>query len=299
MTQISQFLKKVKDYCDVHLEFDSTNNRYKFKGTYADEINCEYFQNEIENLENSFVDIVESIKNPSVFTKEVIDILVKFTFSYDNEEIYKFNSFHKLNKIMVVTTNNIKTIEKYSLSTILEYPEDLSEHTTLDDIEYYLISHKSLTNNYKDINDFEKIKLEYVLAKFYYSIKGFMTYLFQFEHAMTKYGVEHFNTLRILKRPTPKIIFNSNKLDLATLFDAFFKNGMMRFDLNSNVSNKKALYEFIDRNFAYLGRRNKITPVNNIAKEFGSITKSNHKKRQEEIIDSLIDTLLLIKNNLK
>ncbi len=304
MTPIKEYLNKVKSYCDLYLEFDETNGRYKFNKEYADEINCEQFENEIVKLKTSFVEIIETIKKPKVFIQDILDILVKFPYWYDKEEIYKLSSFYKLNKRIVVSKESAETKPKYSLASIFNYPEDLrnpndlSKHLDLDDIEYYLISNKSLTNNYKDKIDFEKVKLTYVLSKFYYSIKEFMAYLFQIDDVITKYGFSNFNRLRLVKNPTQRCVFNLSKIELATFFEMLFVNGLCDFELDGNEKKEKAKFEFINKNLSYINREKQIIEVNNINKEFRYLGYNKYKERQTEIINSLIKTLEKMRGSL-
>jgi hypothetical protein len=298
MKQITDFKNSVSEHCDFDLELDQNNECYKFKKIYVDEVNCELFNYEIEKLTNSLIDILENIKKPETLIKETKQILAPFINWFEDDELFDFNFFHKLNTTIVQTSGNDKFDKKYTLDDLNNLPHDLRNHEDLDDIILYLILGKSKTNNYKHEEDFEKMKLHYVLTKWYESLKGFMAYLENIEYGITQYGVEYFSTLRLIKTPSPRCIINLNKLEVATLFDALFRSSLFRFDFSSQVKKEKALCEFLDKNFCYVSRRNEIVPINNIAKEFGSLSKHANIGRQKEIIDFLIDHLNEIKENL-
>src|SRR5690606_33976203 len=184
MTQINNFITKINSLCDFYLEYDTDNNRYKFNQQFADEINSELFDDELEKLKNELFEVLDDLRDKGNLIKQVASILDKQISWYQTERIFDFASFHKLNSNSVniapsrIKSKNIKTfefIEKFTpsivktkdnniekskypkLSSFLQLEKTLSDDK--DELFYYIIAHKLKTNNYEDENDFEKVKL--------------------------------------------------------------------------------------------------------------------------------------------
>ena len=312
MTQISNYINKVRSYCDFYLEFDSTNKRYKFNQQFVDEINCELFESEVEQLIDELYNILDGIKNQEKFVLDIISLLDNNISWYKSEKIFDFNSFHKLSSNLIkddsilinnytpsITKTEGNKIEKSKyipLTYFLDCPEKLED--TKNELFYYIITHKSKTNNYKDELDFEKVKLHYVLTKYFESMRYFKLQLDSLCEKIIAYDIEDFGSIRPIKKPKPRCVVNLVKVEVATLFDAFFKSGIFYFDLESDKKREKAKYDFINNNFSYYDRKNKIVEISNINKEFDYIKSTTFKDRQNEIIDKLVDTLKEIKTKL-
>jgi hypothetical protein len=314
MTQLSNYLSKVKSYCDFYLELDFTNKRYKFNGNYADEIKCETFEYQIEQFKDELYFLLDDIKEKDRLIKNIINILEPNLSWFTTEKIYDFSSFNKLNSnvitkgkskilpekikpsIVKIEGNEIAKSTYKPLQTILDSPEKLNDNE--DELFYYLIMHKTKTNNYKDKLDFEKVKLHFVLKKYFITLNSFRQELTNLYDNIITYGIEDFNSFRPFKKPKQRCVVNLEKIEVATLFDAFFKSKLFYFDLRSDKKIDKAKYDFINNNFSYRDRKNNIVPLTNIYKEFGYISAYSHRDRQKKIIDELIDTLREVKTKL-
>ena len=194
--------------------------------------------------------------------------------------------------------NKIAKTEYKSLQTFLDYSGKLNDYE--DELFYYIILHKTKTNNYLNKHDFEKVKLHYVLIKYFMSLNSFRQELSNLYDNIITYGLENFNSLRPFIKPKQRCVVGLTKIKTATLFDAFFKSRLFYFDLQSDKKIDKAKYDFIDNNFSYYDRKNKIVPITNIYKEFGYISTNTHETiaRQKKIIDELIDMLREAKTKL-
>ena len=287
MEQLSNYLKKVESYCDFYLEFDSTNNRFKFNQIFTDEVNCELFESEVNSLKDELFDILDTIEKPRNYIVKVLELLNKTVFWYETEKIFDFSSFKRFTPLISTSKENKKSDSNYiTLKAILESPKVLS--ADLNDIFYYLILYKSKTDNYKDESDFEKVKLHYVLKKYFESIYSFIENLLVLQYIDDNYGLKDYDRLRPIKNPNPRCVVNLTKVEMATFFDGLFQSGILGFHLNSKVKSEKVKYNFLDKNFSYVDRRNRIVNVSNIAKEFGQINKGENIPRQIEIIDDLM-----------
>ena len=298
MEKLSAYLQKLNNYCNCYLEFDSTNNRYKFNQKFSDEVNCELFESKVDDLKDELFNILDTIEKPRTYIAKVIAILNEAISWYESEKIYDFSSFKKFTLLITTSKDNKQSdSNQITLKEILESPEVLSPD--LDDIFYYLILFKSKTDNYNNENDFEKVKLHYVLTKYFESIYSFIKSLIILEYIDDNFGLKEYDRFRPIKNPEPRCVGNLKKDELVTFFHGLFQSGLLGFNFNSKVRREKAIFNFLDKNFNYVDRRNRIVKVSNSAKVYGQIYKGHNKDRQIEIIDSLIDQLNVIKGNLK
>jgi hypothetical protein len=294
MIEITNNLKNIKSYLEFYIEFDATNKRFKFNNSFSDEINCELFSSSVVELKNSMTKVLDAIGDPKKYIQDVLTELKHIAVSYESDRIANFESFHKLSHLITTTTDNEISEAKIKLNTILESPEVLHHH--LDDINYYLMLHRSKTNNYEDELDFERVKLHYVMTKYFESIYSFIDFLLDIERIAAEYGIEDYGSFSPILKPAKKGIINLNKIDTANLFNILFKSGILTFGEFSDKKEQKALFDFIEANFQYKGDSNKTINIKKIHKEFSYIYSNQHVERQNEIIDSLIKTFENIKN---
>ena len=160
---------------------------------------------------------------------------------------------------------------------------------------FYLILNKSNTKNYKLNGDFERVKLHYVVTKYFESVYSFLKYLLMLDDIEEQFGIEDFNQFRPIPEPHLRCNINLSKIECANLFNAFFEAGYFFFDSKSDVKNKRAKMKFIDSNFNYRNQHGKIATMNNIIKEFSEIEKHAQAANQIKIIDNLIEELIAIK----
>lgn len=298
MIKINEFLDDVKSYCDFYLEYDQTNHLYKFNNQFADEVDFESFNTKIIELKNKLIDVLIDIEKPKVLLKDVFSELVKITDWYELNKISDFKSFEELNRLIVTSTNNPiynESIE-YSLAATLESTE-VSEKNS-DSIFGYLIYHKITTNNYSDHRDFEKVKLHFILLKYFQSIYSFVGFLLMLEGVIHKYGIKDYDQFRPTPPPKLRCTITLSKIESANLFNLLYRQGIFTFDLKSDAKREKAELDFINENFNYINQHGKVAKMTNIIKEFGVINKFAYEESQKKALDSLIDKLTLMRQNL-
>jgi hypothetical protein len=298
MIKINEFLDEVKSYCDFYLEYDQTNHLYKFNSQFVDEIYIESFDDKIIELKNKLIDVLIDIKKPKVLLKDVFKELAKITDWYELYDISDFKTFDEVNRLIVTSTNNPiynESIE-YSLAATLESIE-ISEKNS-DSIFGYLIYHKLTTNNYCDPGDFEKVKLHFILLKYFQSIYSLVGFLLMLEGVLYKYGITDYDQFRPTPSPKLRCTINLSKIESANLFNLLYRQGIFTFDLKSDVKREKAELDFINENFNYINPHGKVVKMTNVIKEFGEIKKFHYNEGQKKILDSLIDTLTTMRQNL-
>lgn len=192
--------------------------------------------------------------------------------------------------------SNYKTLQEFlNLPENLVNSEDPSEYTEKDELFYYIISHKSKTENYKNEDDFERVKLHFIILKYFDSLKLFRNYLAELDYEIHTYGPKVLSTFSSNGNKEYRCVVHLQKFETAVLFQALYKSNIFSFNLENETKNQKAKSEFIDSNFSYVNRAKQIVPINDINKEFSYIKYNEAKK----IIDSLIGKLESVKDDFK
>lgn len=295
MIKINEFTEKIKNTCDFNIEYDKSNRIYLFNTLYPESININSFEEKITELQNGLIDILIDIKKPQEFITNVLSELNKIAIWYETEKIYNFENFQKLTPIIVNSIKNIRIITKpnYTINYINGLPSELDENS--NDFLCYLVMNKSKTKNYKLKRDFEKVKLHYVLTKYFESIYSLIDFLLILDKQISNYGIEDYNQFRPIPKPTLRCTIKLSKIETANLFNVFFESGVFFFDLKSEIKQGKAKMEFINNNFNYINQHGKVANISNIIKEFGEIKTHTHIENQKKVIDSLIDKLKQIR----
>ncbi|MEY4963324.1 MAG: hypothetical protein RLZZ323_643 [Bacteroidota bacterium] len=302
MNKIKNYITEIKNYCDFNLEFDSLNELYRFNTKSAENIDTKDFYNKIENFKLELISILKASENSTLLIEEVLTELYKITKWYEKEGIYKFSNFNKLDKLIVETVNHpiiLTEQKKYTLKEILEIEVDME--TKYEELLYYIISKKSFTFDYLNPLDLERVKLHFVLIKFFESISSLEKFLLQLMENFNKYGYYQFNDImptEYWNRCTIKL----NKIESAHFFNALFESELFYFPNYPNGSNNmlKKRNQFIEDNFNYTDNRNKnkVVKIESIEKEFSTIGGVKKKYKNIEFIDSIILKLEKIKGKM-
>ena len=298
MIKINEFFYEVKSYCDFYLEYDATNHLYKFNSQFVDEIFIESFDDKIIELKNKLIDVLIDIEKPEVLVKDLLIEITKIAEWYELNKISDFKSFNEVNRLIVTSIDNSEYVVplEYTLEAIQKTSEITEKNG--DGIFGYLIYHKITTNNYSIPGDFEKVKIHYVLSKYFKSIYSFIEFLLLLENNLIKYGIADYDQFRPTPPPKLRCIITLSKIESANLFNLLYRQGIFTFDLKSDAKREKAELDFINENFNYINQHGKVAKMTNIIKEFGVINKFAYKESQKRALDSLIDRLTLMRQNL-
>jgi hypothetical protein len=299
MKQIRNFLTEVKNYCNLSIEFDKTNQLYKFNDLYVDEINHNMFQEKIDNFKVELVSILKLTGKPLPLINDLLSELRFISEPYRQEELNKFSNLKKLNSLIVVTEKNpiIKLDIGYTLDELNEF--DTINDENKEELFYYLITKRSHENPFKNYDQIKKIKFHYTVLKYFESISLFEEFLEELKINIEKYNFTEYDDLLpsdYRQRCTVKF----NKMETAYFFNALFDSGILFFEgyTNKNCGFKRNL--FIDDNFNYVYERksNRIEKISLISKEFQKINDYKRKEKNIEIIEQLIEKLEEIRSKI-
>jgi peroxiredoxin len=118
------------------------------------------------------------------------------------------------------------------------------------------------------------------------------------EGVIHKYGIKDYDQFRPTPPPKLRCTITLSKIESANLFNLLYRQGIFTFDLKSDAKREKAELDFINENFNYINQHGKVAKMTNIIKEFGVINKFAYKESQKKALDSLIDKLTLMRQNL-
>lgn len=302
MNKIKNYLTEIKSYCEFYLEFDSVNELYLFNNQSAEDIVIIDFNNKIEDFKSELVSILKASENSTPLIEEVLTEIYKITDWYQSAEIYKFSNFNKLDKLIVETINYpiilIKQ-KKYTLEAIKKIKSEME--MKYDELLYYIISKKSFTYDYLNHLDLEKVKLHFVINKFYESVFSFAKFLLQLKENFNKYGYYEFDDI-IPSEYRHKCTVKLNKIESAHFFNVLFESELFYFPNypNKNIHMKKKRNQFIEDNFNYTDNRNNnnVERITSIEKEFSTIGGANKRDNNIKFIDTIILKLEKIKEKM-
>lgn len=299
MNNIDNFLDELNQYCDINLIFDKKNRAYLFDEQYINNININEFYSRIEEITNNFNIILDSATNKISLIDETLRIINITTKELELFELNKLEGFDKLNKIIVHTECivNEKIVPNkniYNMDYINSLPKELDD--SYEDILYFLIMKETTDDGFRNDDEIEKVKLQYVMINFYKSLLSFENYLYTTKNNLEKYGyfqAENIYGKTIYQRCT----VNTSKQGAAILFHVLFRSNIFDFPGANEVDFQRKMYQFINSNFNYIDGRNfgNVVPINNIGTQF-TYFDINHKKMD---IKNQVDDLIQKLNNFK
>lgn len=303
MNKIKNYLTEIKNYCDFSLEYDSVNELYLFNKQSAQDIVVLDFNRRIESFKTELITILKASKKSTLLIDEVLKELYKITDWYQKEEIYKFCNFNKLDNHLIVKTIEYPIIltkpKKYTLKEIMEIGPEIEPK--YDELLYYIILKKGFTIDYLNAQDLERVKLHFVIIKFYESIFNFTEFLSQLKENFKKYGYYEFDDI-LPSEYRHKCTIKLNKIESAHFFNALFESELFYFPNypNNNIHMKKKRNQFIEDNFNYTDNRNNnnVERITSIEKEFSTIGGVNKKENNIKFIDTIILKLEQIKRKM-
>ncbi len=301
---IEKIKSDIKDYCDFNIFFDKKNTSYIFKSKNINHIKFNQFDQAVDGIIKDINALLVKTTEKTVLIDELLSIVNITSKALYSLDIQNFKSFNKLNPLIVKLLDDKKdkkdTIKiKYNYSYITNLPEQLNEK--YDEIVYFLCSRKSITDNYKDNSDVEKVKLQFTLIKFNCSIIKLEDFLFSTRNCIQKYGYfqpEDINSLSIYKRCT----VNFSKIEVAMFFNALFETDILNFPSYDKIELNQKRNNFIDNHFNFVNERNNktVTPIQEIEKEYSKINSLDYIKEAQvnlrKLINKLEEKVLLIKH---
>lgn len=292
MSSTNDYLKEITEYCYFDIEYDASNNTYKFNNVFVDEIKIEKFENNINSLKQSMIFLLKRMEKKEFFLSRALGQIKVLMDWYKNNQINKFSNFYILEELISKTENRQMSYQpKYILESIQNFDTDIDDK--FDEIFYYLIFNKTTTNNYENPIDFEKVKLHFVVTKYFESLSNFIEFINSIYTDIREYGITNFEEFKIIENVS-RCNSKLSKFQTIYLINLLFKNEVFYFDNVDSDNNKKLQLDFLNNNFKYTTRAKKLEDVQNAIKEYSNLNGKdldtiNNKEFVLKKIQSIID----------
>lgn len=256
------------------IEFNADLNSFVFKNrTPLHEVNEEYFELELGEIFKSIGNHLISGENNLLFLRDLEDIINKKTKHFEMFEIK--------------SSNDVDVYLKY-----------LKEERLNKDFLFMLESNEEKTIEVDEANKNEFIRVFNLAKNYAYLLYQFVDGLivdfdhidfkeFDFEDYIKSHNFQLVNEL--LGIDNFKCIVNLNKTDVASLFHILLDEGIFYFSEDKR-KNKVMLQKFIEQNFLYRGKEEKLSEIKTIKKEFTKVAY-NRKVLQLQFLKSFRDKI--------
>ncbi|BDB55128.1 hypothetical protein GENT5_14330 [Flavobacterium ammoniigenes] len=298
---MNQFIEKITSICYFDISYDEINKTYLFNFEFTEDVDLSEFENAINKLKYELIDVLRSIKYPQIYIDDLRTVINEIKIWFETNGLDKFENFDNLNNIMTISKDKVarESNPPYTIDTIFQFPEDLRGIS--DPFLFYLLLHKSKTNNYENKNDLEKVKLYYVLTNYLESINSFSTFLEELTSLIDKYGI-NFNNWELIQpiiEVSQKCNFNNSKIRLAQLFKIFKSHKVFTFG-NDPFKSTVNMKRFIESNFNYSTGDSIFHSTKNINQEFSILSnfqKDEQIKFCEEVIEIMRNEIAELKSS--
>lgn len=256
-------------FLKFRIEFKSEINSFVFKNRKPlNKINEDYFELELGEIFKSISNHLISGEKNLLFLRDLEDIINKKTKHF---EMFEMNS-----------SNDVDVYLKY-----------LKEERLNKDFLFMLESNDGKSIEVDEANKSEFIRV-YNLAKNYaYLLYQFVDGLivdfdhidfneFDFDEYIKRHDIELFQELE--DHENLKCLINYNKTEMANLFYLLLDEKIFHFSENK-CKNKVLFQKFIEKNFLYIGKENRISEIKAINKEFAKVYNDREKLQFEFLKD--------------
>ena len=265
----TQIKSSIITFLFFKIEFDSDLNSFVYKNREPlNEINEDFFEPELGEIFKNIVDNLQIGKENLVFLKDLEDIINKKSKHF---EMFKMNSF-----------NDVDVYLKY-----------LKEEQFDKDFLFMLDSNEEKAIEVDEANKNEFIRV-FNLAKNYANIlyqfvDGLIVDFdhidfneFNFDEYIKRLDIELFHEFG--NHEKLKCLINYNKTEMANLFYLLLDEKIFHF--SENERNNKVLFQkFVEQNFLYKGKENRISEIKAINKELAKVYNDKEKLQFEFLKD--------------
>jgi hypothetical protein len=298
----TELIEEINKFTSLTIEYHTTHKKYRVNSLWLDDIELNYFNTTVDELLDSLKTILISSNNNLLIVDQIKTHLEEKLTWYTLNQIENFKSFNKLIPLVSKVNYDVSydASEAYNIDKVLNFD------STPDKIEnlylYALIAHKDITKNYANPEDFENVKLHFILNQFYKSLEYFLGKIEKIKVAIQVYGVNELSyyipksTIEI--PDDEKCVINLDKISTAFLFKFLLDKKFIQMD--SNIGrNESKIKKFIEKNFNFKEASNIIKPLTGISQEYSKVSYDNRKEKQLEVLEKLSNAISEQKKYLK
>lgn len=282
-----EYKQEFIDFTNENIDFHTKYKKYRINNMWLDEIGENYFHDRINEFIEGLKVILISNNNNLLIVDELLTILQHKILFFNSNNIQNYISF--LN--FLSTVNNVdfeieyNVPEIYTIEKVLDYKFNGSVEE--DNIIYCLFAYKDRTENYKEKDDFEKVKLFFYLNQFYKSLYYFEEKINNLKNAIQVYGVtdlSHYFSDN--KAPENKCNIKLDKISTAFLFKLLIEADLIYMDDDKFKSESK-IKKFAEKYFNYTDSKLGIKPLTDFTKEYSKVKDKQRKDKQHDVINLL------------
>lgn len=296
----TELIEELNLFTTLTLEYHKTHKKYRVNSLWLDDIELNYFNITVDELLDSLKTILISSNNNLLIVDQIKVILEEKMTWFNLNQIKYFKSFDKI----VPLVSEVDYEINYDASEIYNIDNVVNFVSTPEKIEnlylYALIVHKDPTKNYENPEDFENVKLFFILNQFYKSIEYFLKKIENIKIAIQVYGVNDLSCYKseVEKPDDEKCIVNLDKISTAFFFKFMLDKKIFFMDSNKN-KNEFKLKKFVEKNFNFKEASNVIKPLTGFNKEYSKVSNDNRKEKQLEVLEKLSKAISEQKTYLK
>jgi hypothetical protein len=282
-----EYLKEFIDFTNEKIDFHSKHKKYRINNMWLDEIGESYFQDRINEFVEGLKVILISNNNNLLIVDELLKNIQSKLYRYRVDKIQYFESFlsHISNINEVDFEIEYDVSETYTIDKVLNYTFNGGDEE--DNIFYCLYAYKDRTKNYKEKDDFEKVKLFFFINQFFKSLFYFEEKINYIKNAIQVYGVTDLSHYALEnKAPENKCNIKLDKISTAFLFKLLIEADLIYMDDDKYKSDNK-IKKFAEKYFNYTDSKLGIKPLTDFTKEYSKVKDKQRKDKQYDVLDLL------------
>ena len=282
-----EYKQEFIDFTNENIDFHTKYKKYRINNMWLDEIGEYYFHDRINEFIEGLKVILISNNNNLLIVDELLKIIQSKLYRYRIDKIQYFESFlshiDNINKVDFEIEYDVPEI--YTIEKVLDYTFNGGDEE--DNIIYCLFAHKDRTENYKEKDDFDKVKLYFFINQFYKSLFYFEDKINYLKNAIQVYGVtdlSHYFSDN--KAPENKCNIKLDKISTAFLFKLLIEADLIYMDDDKFKSESK-IKKFAEKYFNYTDSNLGIKPLTDFTKEYSKVKDKQRKDKQHDVINLL------------
>ena len=288
MRKYENFFERLSMYCHIELEFDKTNQLYKFNKEYIDAHTADHFREVTLGFYDEFSKLYDETSNKLKFVEKTINIVRKGISVFDKRKVLLPKNFKKIKREIVFTTDNpiVTKPHDFTPQSLKQAFENFDENSPK--LIAFLLCNPDCPKEYRNQLIVEKALLYFVMVEYCNSLRYLEANLEMIITELTTYQyckIEDVNPVVISDR----CVIPFSKIETAYIFHALFEQGIFTFP---NLEDRKFTAKrnkFINSNFIYVDEDNNQIPIKDIKVQFSDIKNLDNVQaaRQCNILEIL------------
>lgn len=283
----TDFIDRINQICTVNITFDGKQKQYLVNDVWADEIEGEYFKNEVYNLEDTLMQNLRFVSKKKEVIADLRELLQKKITWYEANEINNLSFLNHIQSSVRELYKSLPKDNKFTAAYISQF--DYNLESEVDNIIFTLKRFEEEFDFYKDEEVIGKVILLHALNLHYNSLKQLHHFLTKLEMDVDTINFEDLDSsgayLKI-SRQLGKCTLKFDKISTSVFFSILTESGIIRMDQNES-SNKIKIQRFIEENFNYTSDDGEVKSIHRINKENAKFNKGEYYQKQLKILDQL------------